>query len=66
MKRARNGELLGLAVAAKPVSGPVEIAFTDFFRRNPTRAMGAAARMNVRANDLQDELEAGEDEAQRY
>lgn len=60
LSRARRGEILGLALAVKPVRGPSEIVFTDLFRRRPSEAAASALRMSIRLNELQDAIDEDE------
>jgi hypothetical protein len=58
--RAKNGEIIGLAVCAKPTHGPEEIAFAGLYRSNPAKACNASMRMSWRLTQLQDEIDAAQ------
>lgn len=58
LERARRGEIIGLALCAKPLSGPEEIVFADDYRKKPGKALSAAMRMSWRLTQLADEQDA--------
>lgn len=58
LELGRRGEIVGMAVSVATADGQEEIVFTDSYRRNPSKAVGAAMRMSWRLTQLQDELDA--------
>jgi hypothetical protein len=58
LARAKKGEIIGIALCAKPAHGPEEIAFAGLYRSNPAKACNAAMRMSWRLTMLQDEIDA--------
>lgn len=55
LERARTGELTGVALCTRAHNQPVELVFTDAFRRDPEQALRAALRLSRRINQLSDE-----------
>jgi hypothetical protein len=58
LARAERGEIVGLALCAKPELGPEEIVFAGIYRTNPSSAVNASMRMSWRLTQLQDEIDA--------
>lgn len=58
LQRARSGEIVGLALCARPERGPEEIVFAGLYRSSPEKAVNASMRMSWRLTQLQDELDA--------